>query len=101
MGWDCQSPKGVKLSEHGGFLRPVSSEVCTLSQLLVTILPQEALANKYFHFHIYEMKVLYHHLKIVSSKVKKFCCIPACGLCELGTPGRQAGAEKDLGSKRD
>jgi hypothetical protein len=25
-----------------------------------------------------------------------FCCMPAHGLLELGTPGRQAGAEKDL-----
>jgi hypothetical protein len=24
------------------------------------------------------------------------CCIPACGLYEPGTPGRQAGAENDL-----
>ena len=28
------------------------------------------------------------------------CCIPACGLYEPGTPGRQAGAEKDLDWER-
>jgi hypothetical protein len=29
------------------------------------------------------------------------CCMPARGLYEPGTPGRQARAEKDLDGKRD
>ena len=29
------------------------------------------------------------------------CCKPACGLHELGTPGKQAGTERDLDSKKD
>ena len=28
------------------------------------------------------------------------CCMPACSLLEPGTPGRRAGAEKDLDDKR-
>ena len=28
------------------------------------------------------------------------CCVPACGLLEPGTPGRQAGAERDLEGER-
>jgi hypothetical protein len=34
-----------------------------------------------------------HHSGVV-------CCMPACGLLEPGTPGRQAGAERDLDGER-
>jgi hypothetical protein len=29
------------------------------------------------------------------------CCMPACSLLKPDTPGRQAGAEKDLDGERD
>ena len=32
---------------------------------------------------------------------KATCCMPACGLFEPGTPGRQAGTERDLDLERD